>query len=795
MANRRILIALLIAGAVLLLVAGGIYFAFSQGRATSHPKISPPRSLNDMAEDYPELAAILGDPALGSVYKEFLVAYQEGGEAAAMELARQRGLLTPEDDIRVTLVLDTEDSAALVAQLESAGITVASAYQDRINVAVPMALIRGQLQSQDPGAAFAQLTELEHVIAVRLPERTVPQGSNIDGEGVSVIGADIWQDAGITGAGLRIGILDMGFGGYESLLGAELPDQVTVESFGWIDEDNPHGTACAEIIHEIAPDAELVFAWYDGSDAAMGEAVDWLVSQEVDVISHSAGGMVGPRDGSEWKAQVVDDTAAQGILWVNAAGNEGIAHYQATFTDEDGDGLHEFLPDEETMALPNQGYVEVYLMWDDWAQARQDYELYLFDAEGNTLAVSEETQSGEEGQWPVEGFALETGGDTVYAAVQLYEADRAVTLDIFVYPIDLEVPYQEPAYSICPPSDAIGSLTVGAANWWDNSLAYYSSQGPTSDGRLKPEISAPTAVTGASYGDSEAYDEDAGFNGTSAACPHVAGAAALVWQAHPEFGRQEVLDYLLTHAIDLGPPGADTGYGYGRLQLPASPSAAPSPPTPSTEEPPSSASSATVPPAQVSTPTPVVYSTPTISPSSGTEASLLGLAGLGLLAGGVACAGIGLLLAGGVGLLVMRQRGRQGPQPSLPGQRIPAGQPVNSYTPPSVEAGHVPAGSAVPPPLQRRHSDGAPSPLQRRHSDGAPSPEPHAPPPRPGPVPQRGESRTCPSCGADVRPGARFCRVCGQPLAADREPRYCRNCGAPLKDESRFCPNCGHPTQ
>ncbi len=65
---------------------------------------------------------------LGAVYKEFLIAYQEGGMDAAIALATERGLLTPDGtSLRVTLVLDTEDSAVLVEQLEAVGVDVVSA--------------------------------------------------------------------------------------------------------------------------------------------------------------------------------------------------------------------------------------------------------------------------------------------------------------------------------------------------------------------------------------------------------------------------------------------------------------------------------------------------------------------------------------------------------------------------------------------------------------------------------------------------------------------------------------------
>jgi len=488
---------------------------------------------------------------------------------------------------------------------------------------------------------------------------------------------------------------------------------VTVETFGSVDtsDPDPHGVACAEIIHEIAPDAELIFAWYDGYDAAFGEAVDWLEAQEVHIISHSANGYAGPFDGSRFDSQRVDSASARGILWVNSAGNEALSHYRGTFTDEDGDGLHEFAPDEESLALYNNEYVQVILNWeDDWERATQDYELFLYDADGNELASSQDTQAGEAGQEPVEGLWYETGGETVYAVVKAYQVDRAVTLDLFLG--GAEVAYPSPDHSVCSPADAVSSLTVGAVNWWDDSLASYSSQGPTADGRLKPEISAPTSVSGASYGNAAANDEYAGFNGTSAACPHIAGAAALVWQAHPEFSRQEVVDSLLADVVDLGASGPDTGYGYGRLQLPPPPGAGPST-TPAATIAPAPTSGPTATSAPLPTPTPVAYVTPLPAPRSGAGTGLLGLSILGLLVGGIGCAGMGLLFLGGVGLLIVgRRAGRVRPRP------VPS-----------------PAAGAPPP-----------------YSDRQP--------------------RYCRHCGAQLREEARFCPQCGK--AVQEEPRGTR---------------------
>ncbi len=56
-------------------------------------------------------------------------------------------------------------------------------------------------------------------------------------------------------------------------------------------------------------------------------------------------------------------------------------------------------------------------------------------------------------------------------------------------------------------------------------------------------------------------------DGTSAACPHVAGAAALVWTVRPELSARQVAEVLMLNADDRGPPGKDPAYGYGRLNL------------------------------------------------------------------------------------------------------------------------------------------------------------------------------------------------------------------------------------
>lgn len=66
------------------------------------------------------------------------------------------------------------------------------------------------------------------------------------------------------------------------------------------------------------------------------------------------------------------------------------------------------------------------------------------------------------------------------------------------------------------------------------------------------------------------------------------------------------------------------------------------------------------------------------------------------------------------------------------------------------------------------------------------------------PAPQQPVGPTCPKCGAPAAPGARFCSVCGSPLAVPQQaanqaptPKFCASCGAELTPGAKFCTSCG----
>ncbi len=547
-------------------------------------EVTPPASLDEIAteirDEYPELADLLENPELGSVYKDFYLAYQTGGKNAAIALARQRGILNDDNEIEMTLVLDTEDASDLVAELESEGVIIKGHFRHLVNIAVPVSVIEEQMNDDEPKLIMERLTNSEHVIRIEFPRKArIQEGEQEDeeegiriGQGVNVTMASHWHAQGITGKGVKVGILDLGFGGYKKLLGEELPKNVTVKIFGDDDDfnDEVHGVACAEIVHEMAPEAELYLVYFDGTDVAMGQAIEWLISQEVDIISNSTGSTgTEPMDGTGFTAELVDEAYEAGIFFASAAGNSAMEHYRGKFTDTNGDNLHDFAPNKQLLAFGHGLLtpVRIVLSWDDWQNADQDYDIHLYNQEGTHLQSSDDIQNGGKGQTPVESIT----DISLFATVHYITIENAggkargdSTFDLFIEPADMDPNLIVSKHSLASPSDAKGAFSIGAVHWYDDILEHYSSRGPTSDGRIKPDFSAPSVV------DSTSYDTKA-FNGTSAATPHVAGAAALILQAFPNFTPDDIGQFIKNRSIDLGDEGADNAFGVGRLNLGLSP--------------------------------------------------------------------------------------------------------------------------------------------------------------------------------------------------------------------------------
>ncbi len=121
-------------------------------------------------------------------------------------------------------------------------------------------------------------------------------------------------------------------------------------------------------------------------------------------------------------------------------------------------------------------------------------------------------------------------------------------------------------FSLRSPADRastpLNAFSVGSVDFDDPvEVSYFSSRGPSEcdSVSIKPEVVAPgnpiySSVPGGGYW----Y-----FSGTSMAGPHVAGIAALIRDAAPDLGVDQIKQIILDTAVDLGPPGEDNDSGFG----------------------------------------------------------------------------------------------------------------------------------------------------------------------------------------------------------------------------------------
>lgn len=134
-------------------------------------------------------------------------------------------------------------------------------------------------------------------------------------------------------------------------------------------------------------------------------------------------------------------------------------------------------------------------------------------------------------------------------------------------------------YTTAPPSTAKNPIAVGAVNKDDLAMTEFSSWGPTDDGRLKPDVSAPGCASG--DGGIKSCTGALSFGdywvacGTSMACPVVTGSVALLqeyWrrQIGGDDPRASTVKALLIHgSLPVGSDGPDFKFGYGILDVPA----------------------------------------------------------------------------------------------------------------------------------------------------------------------------------------------------------------------------------
>ena len=403
-------------------------------------------------------------------------------------------------------------------------------------------------------SSFAQDTDVLSINTVLSPSVSTISFDDsfpIDSIGVSTLR----NSSGYTGKGIRIGVISDGAAGFDEAVMAGTLPPITIlrDQIG-----GSEGVAMMEIIHAIAPDAELIFHDRGQNQIEFVQAIDKLISAGARIICDDITYIEPFFEDGYIAANIRDRILTYGVLYVTSAGNMALGHYQDTFSGIESEGYmwHEFgnnTTSSLTFRVSAQAAGHVVLQWDDpYGAATTNYELFLYDENRREIGRSVNVQDGDDDPIEWVRFLNDSRAEKEYT-VRIVQADGNgnATLEMIVLPLTgylLSMTPQTSEDSIFGQQAISEVLCVTSADFENGTIvkAPYASQGPVTilypheELRKKPDIAAPGTVSVSGAG---GFPET--FIGTSAAAPQVAGIAALLLEENPKLSESDIREAII----------------------------------------------------------------------------------------------------------------------------------------------------------------------------------------------------------------------------------------------------------
>lgn len=441
--------------------------------------------------------------------------------------------------------------------------------------------------------------------AVSLPQAITSVGS-VENQADFLLGTERVRanlPTGFDGTGIKIGALSDSYnnlnGEANDIASGDLPNDVDVLED--LDEGGTdEGRAMLQLIHDLAPEADLSFATAFGGEIGFANNIRALAADGADIIVDDVIYFAEPFFQDGIVAQAVDEVVEDGAAYFSSAGNRGNAAYESTqvdfVQDSSGFGFYDFDPSNgvdifQRITIPEGRQAIFILQWDDPFYTTDgvdsDVDMFLLDPDGNVVAES--IIDNIAFQFPVEGVFFEnnTGQTDFDIAITLFSGPAPERLKYVPFgfgfnPADtINQEYATNSPTTWGHSAATGAMAVSAAPFFDPTVPEpFTSEGPTTilfnpDGSRKstPEIRQTPDITAIDGTDTTFFvsdipgdgNDDPNFFGTSASAPHAAAVAALVLEANPMFTPEQLYERLESTATDIGEPGYDNVTGFGLI--------------------------------------------------------------------------------------------------------------------------------------------------------------------------------------------------------------------------------------
>ena len=543
---------------------------------------------------------------LEDLHAEFLTHQVAGGNAPFR--SKNSLLSISADDVMIDAVA-AGPVHALKADLQALGLKDAVSHGRVVSGRLPMSAIPAL--SSLPTLRFAR------------PALATTRAGLVTSQGDPAMRANVARAAfGVTGTGVTVGVMSDSFnclgGAATDVMSGDLSPVNVLQDLPGCASATDEGRAMLQIVHDVAPGADLMFATAFTGQAGFANNILNLAAAGADVIVDDVIFFAEPMFQDGIIAQAVDIVVGAGVPYFSAAGNEARAAYQSTFNNS-GINLgstgtnqvpsvatfiaHDFDPGPgvdifQTVTFP-PGNTSVSLQWRDpffsvsgAPGAQSDLDIAVFSMAGNFLFGRFNVNVGDD---PVEVLAVTNSNATpIQAQIAIgkkagpdpallkYVAFRS-TFVINEFPtnsgtifghanaafgeaVGAAAAFDTPAFGVSPP------VREPFSSAGTTPIFFTPSGGPTLDVRNgKPGIVAPDGVNTTFFVSDSTRDPDTfpNFFGTSAAAPHAAAVAALLLDAAPTLTPGMIYNALRSTAIDMGVPGFDNDTGFGLIQADA----------------------------------------------------------------------------------------------------------------------------------------------------------------------------------------------------------------------------------
>ena len=375
-----------------------------------------PADIRQLAAMFAPQLSLENNPALSQALDDYMSA--SGSDLTAARDA-QRIFYGVEDDRIFASVMGSGTLQDLLAN-------IAAADGDAQYVSADSPVVDAHIPLENLYELF-DATNISSITPINIAEQSNSVGSVSNAAENVLRGSTLNSFRELTGAGITIGVISNGSGGLStSQSTGDLPANVTVLNAG----SGSEGTAMMELIHDIAPNAHLIFSSGSGSELAFRDAVNGLVGAGANIIVDDLSGLTTESFFADGPAAIaINNAVASGVTYFSSAGNRGDDGFESathfvssqnvygqigTFHDFNGTG--DFL---QTVSSSFFGTFQ--LQFDQlFGAVSSDVKLWVFDNSGNLLTSSTQVNSAALVQNPNDTITSLTGfSGTVQLAIQL----------------------------------------------------------------------------------------------------------------------------------------------------------------------------------------------------------------------------------------------------------------------------------------------------------------------------------------------------------------------------------------